>query len=150
MQNCRKFRLSTKILCITNLEQLISSTQYDLLRIAEGKYSSAQARPTRNSRNLTLCTTKVIMLSRNSRNVLLGMTYSEQQKYSARYQQKYFTMLKQKLPTSNSQKQLTQKNLTQKQSTQKWSTWNSRNDLLCITYSEQQKYSTPYKGQRPH
>ena len=70
--------LPTVLLSVTSLEQQETNI---LLGI----------QPTRNSKNLILCTTKDIIPSQNSRNVLLSITYSEQKKRSARYQQKYFT-----------------------------------------------------------
>ena len=140
--------------CITNLEQQKCSNQYNLLRIAENNCSAPY-------------------ITRNSTNLLLGITYSEGQKCSTRYNllgiarsshQRCFvrkgvfrnftkfsgkhlrqSLFLNKVAALRSFSKITSLRLLLNRGNVllHMSARNSKNILLCITYFEQQKYSTP-------
>ena len=138
--------------CINNLEQQKCSNQYNLLRIAESNCSAPY-------------------ITRNSTNLLLGITYSEGQKCSTRYNllgiarsshQRCFvrkgvfrnftkfsgkhlrqSLFLNKVAALRSFSKITSLRLLLNRGNVllHMSARNSKNILLCITYSEQQKYS---------
>ena len=142
-----EFLLSVNILCIANLEQQKCSNQYNLLRKSENKYSTPYSIYPEQQKAYTVynqrCCTFPVQQKCSTRYNLLGIVEMFCPVLSKIF---YFVQQKKSILISqnqSTQRKSTQKQSTQKQSTQKQSTRNSRNSLLCLTYSEQQKYSTP-------